>query len=123
MRRTTARIGDYIHIRKMHEEPQYNDLIGKVEIIDDTNQIHGTWGGCALIPEIDSFDIISEERYKLYTVCEETNTRKSAMDFLVKYYMDSFKWEEKQACEHCINLFKSGTINEIKLLGRDGKQI
>ena len=31
---------------------------GTVEIVDDAGQIHGTWGGCAIVPEIDDFIIL-----------------------------------------------------------------
>ena len=43
------KVGDIIHIYHMWGEPQYNDREGVVTHIDDAGQIHGTWGGCALI--------------------------------------------------------------------------
>lgn len=54
-----VKAGDKIRIICMVDEPEYDGKIGIVEFIDDANQIHGTWGGCALIPEIDSFEIIN----------------------------------------------------------------
>ncbi len=42
------------------DEPQYSGKVGVVEYIDDIGQIHGSWGGCALIPKIDEFAIISD---------------------------------------------------------------
>ena len=53
-------IGDKIKIIKMEGEPQYTDREGVVTHIDDAGQIHGTWGGCALISEIDEFITISD---------------------------------------------------------------
>jgi hypothetical protein len=53
-----VKIGDKIKIINMKEEPQYTDREGVVTHIDDAGQIHGTWGGCAIIPEIDEFLII-----------------------------------------------------------------
>lgn len=53
--------GDKIHIINMNGEPQYKDAVGIVEHIDDIGQIHGTWGGCALIPENDDFEVIGHE--------------------------------------------------------------
>ena len=53
-----VKIGDTIKIVKMKGEPQYTDCEGVVTHIDDAGQIHGTWGGCALIPEIDNFIIV-----------------------------------------------------------------
>ena len=40
--------GDAIHIYHMFGEPEYRDREGVVKFIDDTDQIHGTWGGLAL---------------------------------------------------------------------------
>lgn len=53
-----ANIGDTIKITKMEGEPQYDNATGVVTHIDDIGQLHGTWGGCAIIPEIDLFEII-----------------------------------------------------------------
>ena len=51
-------VGDKIKIIKMVGEPQYTNREGLVTHIDDAGQIHGTWGGCAVIPEIDSYIIL-----------------------------------------------------------------
>lgn len=50
------KIGDKIRIISMKDEPQYKDKEGVVTHIDDAGQIHGTWGGCALIPGVDEFE-------------------------------------------------------------------
>ena len=55
-------IGKKIKIINMEGEPQYTNKTGYVKFIDDFNQIHGTWGGCAIIPEIDSYEIIKEDK-------------------------------------------------------------
>ena len=52
------KVGDKIRIIRMEEEPEYDNRTGVVEFIDDLGQLHGTWGGCALIPGIDAFEII-----------------------------------------------------------------
>ena len=52
------KVGDKIRIIKMEREPQYTDKVGVVTHIDCIGQIHGTWGGCALIPETDEFEIL-----------------------------------------------------------------
>ena len=54
------KVGDKIRIIHMDGESQYNGKEGIVESIDDIGQIHGSWGGCALIPEIDEFEIIND---------------------------------------------------------------
>lgn len=52
--------GDRIHIYTMFGEPGYTDCEGVVRSIDDMNQIHGTWGGLALLFD-DDWEIISSE--------------------------------------------------------------
>lgn len=48
-------IGTKVHIDCMTGESDYDGKNGVVEYIDDIGQIHGTWGGCALIPFADRF--------------------------------------------------------------------
>ena len=56
--RTTAIVGDTLRIVEMKGEPQYAGKIGKVEFIDSIGQIHGSWGGCAIQPEHDTYEIL-----------------------------------------------------------------
>ena len=53
-----AKVGDEIKILYMEGEPQYTDKTGVVRLIDDAGQIHLDSCGCAIIPEIDKFEII-----------------------------------------------------------------
>lgn len=53
-----VKVGDKILIQAMQDEPRYENISGVVTHIDDMGQIHGTWGGCALLPDIDEFKII-----------------------------------------------------------------
>ena len=55
-----VRIGDKIKIIYMEGEPNYSGREGIVEYIDDTGQIHGTWGGLAIIPKNDKFEILEQ---------------------------------------------------------------
>lgn len=50
------KVGDKIRIISMKDEPTYTGKEGVVEFIDDIGQIHGTWGGCALIPGVDEYE-------------------------------------------------------------------
>lgn len=52
------KIGDKIRIVIMQGEPQYTGKEGTVEYIDDAKQIHGSWGGCVLIPGEDVWELI-----------------------------------------------------------------
>lgn len=51
-------VGSIIRIKKMVGEPNYEGKEGVVEHIDDAGQLHGTWGGCALIPGVDEFEAL-----------------------------------------------------------------
>ena len=56
-----VKVGTKIQIIDMFGEPDYSGKIGVVERIDDIGQLHGTWGGCAVNPEIDEFIEIEED--------------------------------------------------------------
>lgn len=52
-------IGKKVHINHLYDESKwYDGKEGVVEKIDDMGQLHGTWGGIAIIPDIDDYDII-----------------------------------------------------------------
>ena len=48
--------GTWLLILGMSGEPSYAGKVGQVEYIDDAGQIHGTWGGCALVPGADIWE-------------------------------------------------------------------
>jgi hypothetical protein len=56
-----VKVGDKIKIICMAGEPQYTGREGTVTRIDDMGQLHGTWGGCALIPGEDSYALVERE--------------------------------------------------------------
>ena len=56
--RTQAKKGDTIRIIEMKGEPRYTGKIGTVEHVDSIGQIHGTWGGCAIPPGRDTYEIL-----------------------------------------------------------------
>lgn len=55
-----AKVGQKIRIVFMDGEPHYTGKEGVITHIDDMGQLHGTWGGCAVIPGVDSYEIIAE---------------------------------------------------------------
>lgn len=55
------RVGDKIRIIQMKGEPTYEGRTGIIEYIDDQNQLNGTWGGLAVIPEHDQVEVIRNE--------------------------------------------------------------
>lgn len=56
-----VKVGDKIRIIYMEGEPQYSGKEGVVRTIDDMGQIHTTASGCAVIPGVDKFEVISNE--------------------------------------------------------------
>ena len=51
-------VGTKVEIIEMKGEPNYTGKTGTVTHIDDAGQLHGTWGGLAIIPEVDIFKVI-----------------------------------------------------------------
>lgn len=58
---------------------------------------------------------------ELKEMCEKTDTRISGMEYLIKYYMESLHWTEIESITYAIGLFKNGTIQQIKFIGKDGE--
>jgi len=54
--------GKTIKIINMEGEPQYSGRRGVITRIDDSGQLHGTWGGCAVIPGTDVYEVIEAEK-------------------------------------------------------------
>ena len=57
---TAVKVGDKIRIISMEDirANEYNGKEGVVEHIDSIGQLHGTWGGLAVVPECDTFMVI-----------------------------------------------------------------
>ena len=56
------KIGDHIKILNMESETQYSGREGIVTHIDDLGQIHGSWGGCAIVSEVDEFIVLTNTK-------------------------------------------------------------
>ena len=59
-----VKIGDTIRIIRMNDDGgkdlqarMYNGRSGVVEHIDSKGQLHGTWGGLAVIPGVDEIEV------------------------------------------------------------------
>ena len=54
-------LGKTILIVELEGEPSvYAGRTGIVEYVDDIGQLHGTWGSLAVIPDVDTFEIIED---------------------------------------------------------------
>ena len=59
---SNAKIGDRIRIIHLEgEDNSYDGKEGTVDHIDDIGQLHGSWGGLAVIPGVDEFEVITED--------------------------------------------------------------
>jgi hypothetical protein len=57
-------VGDLVKINFMKGESHYTGRKGVVTHIDDIGQVHGTWGGCAIIPDEDDYKILEKKKEK-----------------------------------------------------------
>lgn len=53
-------INKEICIIRMEGEPQYRGRKGVVKHVDDMGHLHGTWGGLAVIPGQDMFEVVRQ---------------------------------------------------------------
>lgn len=66
---------------------------------------------------------IEELRKELKEICEQTQTSYNGIKYLLSYYMKSLNWSEEEAINYTLNLFKNGTIEQIKVLNKDGIEL
>ena len=68
-----VKIGDKIKIHHMAgEDNSYDGKEGTVEHIDGIGQLHGTWGGVAVIPGVDDFEVINKGLKEINESAEDT---------------------------------------------------
>ena len=72
---------------------------------------------------IHDLDSVDELRRELYEQCDKTETSRKGIEYLVDYYINSLGWTEEASLLYAIGLFHNGTINKIKLFGKDGKEL
>ena len=99
-----------IRIDHMEGEPHYDGRQGIVESIDDAGQLHGSWGGLAVL-SADQFTVIGE-KFKLFDDVEKNKDffEKGKDEFLTTYkdmteneydvMVDSLNKEEAEAYEN-----------------------
>ena len=53
------KVGQKVRIIHLEgEDTRYDGNEGVIEYVDGIGQLHGTWGGLAIIPEADEFTVI-----------------------------------------------------------------
>lgn len=52
-------------------------------------------------------------REELYKICDETNTRKSGIDYLLAYYQSSCNMTEQEAIDYTIGFLRMGLQNRL----------
>ncbi len=107
--------GDKIRIIHLEgEDDSYNGKEGTVDHIDSIGQLHGTWGGLAVIPGVDDFEIISEGLkeskypgpYSVVVVDDETADSEILVD-----PEEGYSWEE------CKEIFDNWDPDKMGYLG------
>ena len=57
----SVKVGDRIRITGMVDPFSPESYVGRegiVQHIDDAGQLHGTWGGLAILPDLDTFILL-----------------------------------------------------------------
>jgi hypothetical protein len=52
-------VGKEIRIITMEGEPHYTGKQGIIKSVDGIGQLHGSWGGLAINPLTDSFEVLN----------------------------------------------------------------
>ena len=52
--------GKMVLILEMEGEPDYAGRVGVVQFVDDAGQLHGTWGGLAIIHGVDTYRVLDK---------------------------------------------------------------
>lgn len=88
-----AQVGDRVRIAEMKGESHYAGKEGIIEFIDDIGQLHGTWGGCAIIPDKDEFEVIERRQTVKCCFC--------GREISVKQAHNAVPLKEGYCCEQC----------------------
>lgn len=76
-----VKVGDKIKINHLNgEDSSYDGKEGTVEHIDGIGQLHGTWGGLAVIPGVDEFEKVTNENLK-ESASKSTQLNESSLTF------------------------------------------
>lgn len=69
-----VRVGNKIRIIHLEgEDTRYDGKEGTVETVDGIGQLHGTWGGLAVIPGVDNFEVIPNTKGNVKEALENSS--------------------------------------------------
>ena len=117
-----AKEGDKIRIIHLEgEDTSYDGKEGTVEHIDGIGQLHGTWGGLAVIPGVDEFEIINES-LKEDKKLNETSVRLMADTWtieessILEYYPNKHQVEAYISKAKAVELAEAANGNTVRVI-------
>lgn len=90
--------------------PRYEALYGEIHDLKKSE-----------IETDDKTETIRQLNNELDQICQSTNTNRSGLAVLISYYQKSLGWTEEASIRYAIELFKNGTIDQIKVFGKNGE--
>lgn len=126
---SSYKVGDTIKIIEMKGEPNYTGRTGVIKFIDSMGQLHGTWGGLAIVPEEDKIEVISTKK-----TIQENNSVVDEYTYFDTFTDNQYKLNEQMAkedvdnttevtCDWCNELFVRTDLTETELGNLCGKCI
>lgn len=115
------KVGDTIKIIEMKGEPNYTGRTGIIKFIDSMGQLHGTWGGLAIVPEEDKIEVISTK-----SASQKNNSVAEEYTYFDTFTDNQYKLNEQMAtedvdnttevtCDWCNELFVRTDLTETEL--------
>lgn len=66
---------------------------------------------------------LQDLKNELADECLKSGTSIKGIEYLVNYYMESLDWSEQESLKYAIGLFQNGTIEQIRMLGKNGEEL
>jgi hypothetical protein len=89
------KVGSTIKIINMAGEPGYTGKVGKITNIDDAGQLHGTWGGLALIPGDDKFELVTVINHDTGKIEEKKHDKEHKEEVEEAFFFDGKEFGTK----------------------------
>lgn len=77
-------LGKKIRITYLNgEDSSYVGREGIVKSVDDIGQLHGTWGGLAVIPDEDAFEVVGMNESSEYSAADFTGAPEELVQYVI----------------------------------------